>query len=175
MSELQGAYFSVSMKLRTAEVIPLPNTNRQEVLIHQPSATIFSIDDFVFQADADKLGQIWIKSLTETTPSFFQDTSGDETPENRVMQAAAMAAAKIDRALLTRRVEAMDMPIPSRFCLTLPPDNGFRRHEILETLVPFNRIREILIQREQNPEMPPIGHIAFEAQQHHAVPKHQMN
>lgn len=91
------------------------------------------------------------------------------------MQAAAMAAAKIDRALLTRKVEAMDMPIPERFCLTLPPDGGIRRLEILETLVPFNRIREILIKREQNPEMPPIGHIAFEALQHQRVPKNQIN
>lgn len=174
MSALQGDFFSVNMQLRTVETISIPNTNRTEVLFDEPCATVFSITDFVFQRDAENIRKIWIKSLTESTPTFFQDQYSNASPEEHVMEAAAMATAKIDRNRLVERVANLDTPIPERFSVVLPPTDFLTREEVLETLVPFQRIRDMLLKREKNPDMPNVGLIAFEAQRS-MMPRSAMN
>lgn len=162
MSEIKGAFYSVTMQIRPQTVVTISNSE-QEALIGEPDLTIVGMQDFVFYEDAQAIGEIWRKSLTEKTKTPFRENMSGASPEEKVLQAAALAADKIDIALLGNRIENMDYPIPSSFSIQLPPTDIVERAEALETLVPFSRIKELLQQRERITSGEQMGWLDFSA------------
>ncbi len=166
---IEGAFYEVGFAIRPLKVVTISNSE-QEAFIGETSTFVQSMEDFVLQTDADRLKGIWIKSISEKHRVPFREIPAQASAEEQIQRAAAVASDKIDLALEHRRIAAMDMAVPGAFAVDLPTTDPVKRMECLETLVPFQRIRELLIKRERSMSMEPLGRIAFTARRIELAP-----
>ena len=177
MSELLGTHVRVTMQARPI-LVSFERNKSVEAFLGEPTIHRLEIDDFVFQAEAERVRKIWMQSLSERSTAVFQEVPNDLSADERVILAAKTAADKIDTALLAERVKHAAFPIPERYDLILHPKDVNIRRDTIETLVPFSRIRQLLLEREAlgiETREAPLGMISFSVAPFISMPKSRLN
>ncbi len=175
---LRGSYVQVAMQARPISVCVNNDDGSFEALLGSPVIHRLEFQDFVFYKDAEKIRPIWLKSLKETSTAVFQEIPADLSADERVLLAAEAAANKIDHALTASHVGNKDFPIPESYDLILHPKDANIRRETIETLVPFNRIRELLLKREElglETQESPLGLLSFSVSRFAPTPSRNLN
>jgi hypothetical protein len=120
-------------------------------IIGDPVVTLQHVEDFVLPESLEPLREVWLESVRNTTETLFFEEDDDLTPDERVLQAAAKAAFRIDNALKEQRIREMEWPVPSRYGIKIP-QNVELGIKAIQELVPFARLQNLLLQRlEQAP------------------------
>ncbi len=160
MSELCSAWYEIGFDTRPLTLV-MDGNEQTGALLGETSLIIRGMQDFVADDDAKRLQAIWIKSVTERKPTLLLDATPANNAEEEVLRLAALAADKIDLTMEVERIKGRDLKIPERYAVNLPDTDMILRQEALETLVPFQRVRELLLQREKENTTEPIGHISI--------------
>lgn len=176
MSTLLGHPFSVAVSIQTYAPETFDLTKPLVVTdvinpnpIHLPENT-----DLVDNDKLEALRTAWEKFiLTPHAIDISHDNPDAETLTHRAFQ---KVAAEIGDASLIALVQAARFPIPPDYTISLAPksaDTNLARLEIIESLVPFRNIREMLLRCEDKWDLP-IAAVRM-ASQRIDVPTARMN
>ncbi len=149
--------------MREVSVIMHYSLHDHENIISPNTVAFPSITDFIDKRNMQTMRQLWLNALSRHNEGLSEkiidaDTSIGDKFER--MLTKALSPRELD--LGTSFVKAAEYPVPSAYVVKLPVYPKDLRIEILNTLVPFEKTREMLLRLEKVLDAPmralQIGH-----------------
>lgn len=123
-----------------------------------------SITDFIDKSCMPTMRQLWLNALSrEEEKDSVKMIDADMTIADRFEKMMTKALSPRENSMGVQFIKAAAYPVPPEYIVKLPVYPKDLRIEILSTLVPFEKTREMLLRFEKTLEAPmralQIGHV----------------